>query len=141
MASNYTTNYELPIWAAEDSFLRTEFNEANQKIDTAIAEVAAGVPKIMSGTYTGTGAYKSSYTELDVGFAPKFIYVCSTTGTRFIIAVAGATSVPAAHTNTGSYNCQLVWTETGVKWRNPNAGNADDQLNKSGATYFWLAIG
>ena len=40
MASNYTTNYELPIWAADDAFLRTEFNEANQKIDAALAGMA-----------------------------------------------------------------------------------------------------
>ena len=36
MASNYTTNYELPIWAADDAFLRTRFNDANQKIDAAL---------------------------------------------------------------------------------------------------------
>ena len=36
MASNYTTNYELPLWAADDAFLRTEFNDANQKIDAAL---------------------------------------------------------------------------------------------------------
>ena len=38
MASNYTTNYELPLWEPQDSFLRTEFNEAHQKIDDALAE-------------------------------------------------------------------------------------------------------
>ena len=36
MASNYTEHYQLPIWAPEDSFLREEFNETNQKIDTAL---------------------------------------------------------------------------------------------------------
>ena len=36
MASNYTTNYELPLWEPQDSFLRTEFNEAYQKIDAAL---------------------------------------------------------------------------------------------------------
>ena len=38
MASNYTENYQLPLWAADDAFLREEFNDANQKIDAAICE-------------------------------------------------------------------------------------------------------
>ena len=41
MASNYTEHYQLPIWAPEDSFLREEFNDANQKIDDALGEKAA----------------------------------------------------------------------------------------------------
>ena len=39
MASNYTTNYELPLWAADDAFLCTEFNDAHEKIEDALAEV------------------------------------------------------------------------------------------------------
>lgn len=39
MSSNQTTNYQLPIWAAEDKFQREEFNEANQKLDNALAQV------------------------------------------------------------------------------------------------------
>ena len=40
MASNYTTNYALPLWEPQDSFLRTEFNEAHQKIDDALGAMA-----------------------------------------------------------------------------------------------------
>ena len=40
MASNYTTNYELPLWEPQDSFLRTEFNDANQKIDDALIQLS-----------------------------------------------------------------------------------------------------
>ena len=39
MASEYTANYELPIWAAGDAFLRTEFNDANQKVEGALTEL------------------------------------------------------------------------------------------------------
>ena len=58
MASNYTTNYQLPLWAADDAFLRTEFNDANQKIDAALASKADAaavedrVKKLKSGTTT-----------------------------------------------------------------------------------------
>ena len=40
MASGYTANYGLCQWQAEDKFLREEFNQDNEKIDTAIQAVA-----------------------------------------------------------------------------------------------------
>ena len=51
MASNYTENYQLPIWAADDAFLRTEFNDAHEKIDGAIWE-ASRVVKLADVTLT-----------------------------------------------------------------------------------------
>ena len=53
MASNYTENYQLPLWAANDAFLRTEFNDANQKIDAALASASAD--RMFVGSYTGNG--------------------------------------------------------------------------------------
>ena len=82
MASDYTSNYQLPIWAPEDSFLRAEFNDANQKIDqairvnlnniTALMEKIAIAPKIAVGDYIGTGT--TSHT-VQVGFNPKLFLV------------------------------------------------------------------
>ena len=40
MASNQTTNYGLHLWEPEDDFLRSEFNENNETIDTALGELA-----------------------------------------------------------------------------------------------------
>ena len=73
MASNYTTNYELPIWAADDAFLRTEFNDTNQKVEDALTEIAAGVPKIIHGSYTGNGM-TSQVISLPLG-APQALIV------------------------------------------------------------------
>ena len=72
MASNYTTNYQLNQWEAGDQVLRTEFNQDNQKIDTALAglagqneELEAALAAAVAGagncqmelfTYTGTRA-------------------------------------------------------------------------------------
>lgn len=39
--ATYTTNYNLYQWAAEDPFLRTDFNGDFLKIDTALGELAA----------------------------------------------------------------------------------------------------
>ena len=58
MATNYTENYQLPLWAADDAFLRTEFNDAHEKIDAALASKADAaavedrVKKLKSGTTT-----------------------------------------------------------------------------------------
>ena len=64
MASNYTSSYQLCQWEGTDKVLRTDFNGDNQKIDTALAGLAAGlankadgsdVPQFITGSYTGTG--------------------------------------------------------------------------------------
>ena len=43
MASNYTENYGLCQWEATDAVLRTDFNEDNQKIDTALKTQAGNI--------------------------------------------------------------------------------------------------
>ena len=110
MASEYTANYELPIWAADDAFLREEFNEANQKIDGALAgkagktELAAAKTNLEAQigaveaalaskadatavaakceivTGTYTGTGSASRT-ISLGFKPKAVYVCRENGT------------------------------------------------------------
>lgn len=42
MASNYTANYGLSLWEPGDSFMRTEFNRDNEKIDTALGALGRG---------------------------------------------------------------------------------------------------
>ena len=39
MASNYTENYGLCQWEATDSFVRTEFNQDNARIDAALKDL------------------------------------------------------------------------------------------------------
>lgn len=43
MASGYTTNYGLCQWQPEDKFIREEFNQDNQRIDTALARTEFGM--------------------------------------------------------------------------------------------------
>ena len=129
-----TEIYQLPQWEATDRVLREDFNEA-------FAQVEASIPRIAAGTCVGTGAYKTSYTELNVGFAPKLILIFSADGARFIWALHGASAAKVAHSNTSGYSCSLTWTETGLKWRNTGADSADDQLNEKNETYHWFALG
>ena len=43
MASNHTTNYQLCQWQADDQVKRTDFNEDNAKIDSALKGLSDGL--------------------------------------------------------------------------------------------------
>ena len=86
MASGQTANYQLNQWEAEDKVLRTEFNEDNQKIDAALGALAKAVPRTATGTYTGDGT-ESRF--IDLGFAPKAVYVSAQAGNTYASAGSG----------------------------------------------------
>ena len=87
MASSYTEYFQLNQWAAEDKVLRAEFNEDNRKIDQALRALAGAVPRIVTGTYTGDGTESRL---IDLGFAPKAIYVSTQAGNTYAgLALAG----------------------------------------------------
>ena len=92
VASNYTTNYQLNQWEAADQVLRTDFNQDNQKIDAALAGLAAkntelegAVAAAVAGagncqmelfTYTGTGAYGTENpTRVQFSHLPEFFLI------------------------------------------------------------------
>ncbi|NCB62680.1 MAG: hypothetical protein EOM52_03555 [Clostridia bacterium] len=76
MASNQTEHYGLNQWSAEDSFLRTEFNEDNRKADAAIKHC-----EVVVGTYMGTyetnaiGQSINPTQEIHLGFRPRALLV------------------------------------------------------------------
>ena len=67
--ANYTEHYQLHQWEPQDPFLRTDFNEDHEKIDTALNGLAeqnaaleaalalCGNCQIYTTSYTGTGSY------------------------------------------------------------------------------------
>ena len=54
MANSYTANYGLCQWEAGDQFIRSEFNQDNQKIDAALKAVEGWNCQLHVKTYTGT---------------------------------------------------------------------------------------
>ena len=91
MANGYTEHYGLCQWAAEDSFLREEFNQDNAKIDAALNDLSGGLaekattaaletvskklaamPCLVTGTYTGDG---TDSRLISLGFQPKALLV------------------------------------------------------------------
>ena len=85
----YTSNYQLPVWAETDRILRTDFNEAYQKLDAALAALTAadgtlesaiasgGNARIVHGTYVGTGASRQgNECTLTFELPPLLVVVC-----------------------------------------------------------------
>ena len=122
MASNYTENYQLPIWAADDAFLRTEFNEANEKIDAAIASCAQAnrVVKIAETVTTSDAAQ----VDLDLtgtdwsNFSYLRLLVHGAVTSDLLVRVNGITSQTyysmTTNTSTSSKNDSLLTGPTGA---------------------------
>ena len=163
MASNHTTNYQLCQWEATDKVLRTDFNEDNQKIDaalksnadtlagkadsSALAEIAASIPKVAVGTYSGDGAASRT---IPLPFTPKAVLLCDQTG-RMACNVSklldqyhyGGLAVTGGPLITSGGDTLLAVVENGftVGYRYDGEGNRHCNSNSSGSTYHYLAIG
>ena len=91
MASNHTEHFSLNQWLPDDQVKRTDFNEDNAKIDSALKDLAAEVAKkattaalealskklaampcLVTGTYTGDG---TDSRLISLGFQPKALLV------------------------------------------------------------------
>ena len=66
MASNHTQHYGLCQWEATDAVLRTDFNEDNQKIDTALKAQAGSISDLTAqmANKANTGAVNSLAEEV-----------------------------------------------------------------------------
>ena len=66
MASNHTQHYGLCQWEATDAVLRTDFNEDNQKIDTALKTQAGNISDLTAqmANKANTGAVNSLAEEM-----------------------------------------------------------------------------
>ena len=67
MASNYTEKYKLCQWEATDAVLRTDFNEDNQKIDTALKTQAGSISDLTAqmANKANTGTVNSLAEEIN----------------------------------------------------------------------------
>ena len=149
MASDYTSNYQLPIWAPEDSFLRTEFNDANQKIDAAITEVAAEVETLAEAAgdrvhvsiREGTGKHGASfYTPLYFPFQPRAVFIgpmnrTAYSGGWFRYGITEAT-VQTAYGSSGT--AHFSWEEKKVTIYSDT--DSQFQFNADGVYYICIAL-
>lgn len=140
MATNHTPNYGLSQWLAGDAFKREDFNADNLAIDAAIA---AG-PKVITGSYTGTGTYGSAAdgTTLSFQSAPKILFVASTGYEGQSVTIVWGTGYPlvndANSSNSPVSRLYAKYNGASITWYSPSS--AEKQLNKTGYTYRYVAI-
>jgi hypothetical protein len=106
------------------------------------AKLAAVDVKIETGTYSGTDKYGASNPNtLTFGFVPAAVIVATksasspTGGLAFIAGSSYGTVKPDQTKAT----VVLAWSGTSVTWHNTT--NSAYQLNNSGTTYSYIAIG
>lgn len=97
-----------------------------------------GVPsRVESGSYVGTGTYGSGNpNSLTFGFVPKTVIVkTEATAAYFLYALAGSQS---ARSGVSSSAATLTWSGNTLQWY---SSSAISQMNTSGTTYYYVAIG
>jgi len=104
MASNYTRNYNLCQWEADDKVLRTEFNEDNAKLDAALKSLSTSVSgkasqsalSSLSSTVNGLSQTVSQHITALAGKGNCQIYVTTYTGKNlFGESAANSVTCPA----------------------------------------------
>ena len=137
---NYTTNYQLPVWAETDRILRTDFNDAFGTIDTAMG--GFGNCQIVYGTYTGTGQYSgSSSNTLTFNGQPLLVLVAHFYGEGNTFMVRDADRTYMYSKTVLQANMDRIILD----WETPNAVSwwsydAQQQLNIQGDPYYYVAL-
>lgn len=139
-----TTNYQLNQWAKSDRLMMDDFNADNQKIDAALKANADAMPRIVTGSYVGTGAYgQSNANSLTFDFTPKAVLICKqdiyNAGNAYMFLVSGQ-SRTAQFNSTGGGDCSYCnWSGNTVSWY--STYKAASQLNEDGVSYCYVAWG
>ena len=132
MASNYTRNYNLCQWAAEDKVLRTEFNADNAKIDAALAGKAS-VSSLSSLQSSVSG--KASQSALDA------LAAIVTGHTTSLGKKGNCTLYTATYTGNGESNVRKTLTFPSQPWLVVIGGGSGYLLFVRGMRYAPSAYG
>lgn len=103
-------------------------------------ENAVTAPKVVFGSYVGTGKYGyNNPNSLTFPFVPKILVVSPIDGNRTpYIFLEGCTNVYANHSGGGSMYAVVTYGQT-IKWYNPE--NANYQFNGQNEKFLYIAIG
>ena len=118
-------------------------------------QLLGGVPKIATGSYTGTGTYGADNPcSLTFPFMPELVIITRKSGTMFskpygnshknlgfAILIRGMESYTGNY-STDTYEVTILWSEHGISWYQESSySNGDIMLNLSGVEYCFIAIG
>ena len=144
-----TEIYQFNLIEGSDPFSQEPINENT----AAMEAVLAGLPKIQSGSYVGTGTVgEGSPNSLTFDFVPKLVVFDLGAGYHAAFPyVWGGGTLPVAFINphaTGQtailYDNNVVSVEgSTMTWyaEGFSAGGQEVQLNAMGKTYRWVAVG
>ena len=112
--------------------------------DDVLAAIASGRAKIETGSYNGTGVYGSANKNtLSFSLTPKIVVIYRrSTSSGFQMVMPYIYGEHSFWTGTMSTNQEQIVSISGntMSWYS-NGGNASYQLNVSGLTYYYAAIG
>ena len=138
----YTSNYQLPIWAESDRILMEDFNDSYQKLEDALTEhgealAGKGDCQIYTTSYVGTGTFTyQNRTQLTFPATPRAVFITGS-GDIFLAFCPGTRAQLLFSDETASCG-NLLWTETSLSFYNANA--ARNQMNHKGRTYQVVAL-
>lgn len=112
---------------------------------TALGQLGSKV-RIETGSYTGTGTYgSSSPNSLTFGFSPDLVIILDAQSYSVTVTMVKPSKVASKSSARGSGEVlSVTWEEKTVKWYETSASDSEAarvQLNYSGTTYYYIAIG
>lgn len=140
-SSDKTSRLALNQWAADDPFLREDFNADNRKLDAAFA--ALGDTRCADGNYTGTSAPQ----KITLGFRPKLVLI---SGFRRMMdynfqfwGMMDAKYVTFLYTSSSGVLTPTITVNPATSAYGPVDGGfyADNMLNYEQASYHYVAFG
>lgn len=117
-----------------------EYTEAGDWLDVWGNAIPA--VKIATGSYVGTGTVgDSNPNTLTFPFEPKIVFVSSGSAT-IVHMIKGVPSANVVYGITAVYGINISsWSGNSVSWVYPATSYPERQLNASGTTYYYVAIG
>ncbi|MGO5021673.1 hypothetical protein ACTQ4E_01105 [Lawsonibacter sp. LCP25S3_G6] len=147
MATNHTANYQLNQWEATDQVLRTDFNDDNAKIDTALKSLnttaqqhttqlsqlqtslsKCGDCKLHYTTYVGDGGSSRTFT-----FPKKPVFLFLFGGNNINLMIPGT----APHTSMDGFAANLSWSGNSLTM---TIRTSEPSFNFNNMTYYLLAL-
>ena len=149
MASNYTPEFGLNQWSLEDSVIMEEFNTDNRKIEQALLDLKASLPKFQAGSYVGNGKYGAETpTTLTFDFEPQLVVLVQENQHANLnlaptVCIRGVPQMvvafdPGSFTEFRPVKLNMIWDGTTFSCY---AGQAASQFNTQDITYHFWAIG
>ena len=144
MSTNTTPNLGLSQWEAGDPVLREDFNRDNAALDAA----CAAIPRMVSGSYPGAGAYgEENPCTLSFDLTPQLVIVSPDSTLSLygaLILVRGQDHYNGTgflDSSNRGLGLAVRWEGNSVSWYCESGGSAEKQFNENGTGYRYFAIG